>query len=38
LGKKTETLAKGLKEYNLDSGWRKAEMLSEETAGEPKSN
>jgi len=38
LGKKTEALAKGLKEYNLDSGWRKAEMLSEETAGEAKSN
>jgi hypothetical protein len=38
LGKKTEVLAKGLKEYNLDSGWRKAETLSEETASQPKSN
>jgi len=38
LGKKTEMVAKGLKEYNLDSSWRKAEEVSEETAGEPKNN
>jgi hypothetical protein len=38
LGRKTEVLAKGLKEYNLDSGWRKAETLSEETTSETKNN
>jgi hypothetical protein len=36
LGKKTEVLAKAMKEYNPDSSWQKAEEQQEETAGEPK--
>jgi len=39
LGKKTETLAKSMKEYNLDSKWQKAEEPQEQTAsGEQKTN
>ena len=39
LGKKTEVLAKSMKEYNPNSTWQKAEEQPEEsTAGEPKSN
>jgi Protein of unknown function (DUF2950) len=36
LGKKTEALAKAMKEYNPDSSWRKSEEQPEETAGEQK--
>src|SRR5208283_127559 len=36
LGKKTDVLAKALKEYNPNSSWQKAEEEQEETAGEPK--
>jgi hypothetical protein len=36
LGKKTETLAKDMKEYNPDSSWQKAEEQPEETAGDQK--
>ena len=36
LGKKTEVLAKAMKEYSLDSGWQKAEDQEGETAGEQK--
>jgi hypothetical protein len=36
LGKKTEALAKAMKEYNLNSSWQKAEDHPEGTAGEPK--
>jgi len=36
LGKKTEVLAKAMKEYNPDSTWKKAEEQQEETAGEQK--
>jgi Protein of unknown function (DUF2950) len=36
LGKKTEVLAKAMKEYNPDSKWQKVEDLKEETAGEQK--
>jgi hypothetical protein len=32
LGKKTEVLAKAMKEYNPNSSWQKAEELQEETA------
>jgi Protein of unknown function (DUF2950) len=39
LGKKTEVLAKSMKEYNPNSTWQKAEEQQEESAaGEPKSN
>jgi Protein of unknown function (DUF2950) len=39
LGKKTEALAKSMKEYNLDSNWQKAQEPREETAsGEQKTN
>jgi hypothetical protein len=39
LGKKTEMLAKSMKEYNLDSKWQKAEEPQEETAaGAQKTN
>jgi hypothetical protein len=39
LGKKTEVLAKSMKEYNLDSKWQKAEEPQDETAsGEQKTN
>ncbi len=34
LGKKTEALAKAMKEYNPDSRWQKAEEEQEETAGD----
>ena len=37
LGKKTEVLAKALKEYNPDSTWQKAVEQQQETAGEQKS-
>jgi hypothetical protein len=37
LGKKTEALAKGMKEYNPNSSWQKAEEQPEEAAGEQKS-
>jgi hypothetical protein len=36
LGKKTEALAKGMKLYNPDSSWQKAEEQPEEAAGEQK--
>jgi len=36
LGKKTDVLAKAMKEYNSDSSWKKAEEQPEETAGEQK--
>jgi Protein of unknown function (DUF2950) len=36
LGKKTEVLAKAMKEHNPDSSWRKAEEQPEETAAEQK--
>jgi hypothetical protein len=36
LGKKTDVLAKAMKEYNPDSGWQKAEEEQEETAVEQK--
>jgi hypothetical protein len=36
LGKKTETLAKAMKEYNPNSSWQKAEEQQAETAGEQK--
>jgi len=32
LGKKTEVLAKAMKEYNPYSGWQKSEEQAEETA------
>src|SRR5260370_2211905 len=38
LGKKTDVLAKGMKEYNLDSRWQKAEEQEELTAAEKKVN
>jgi len=38
LGKKTDVLAKGMKEYNLDSSWQKAEEQPELTATEEKAN
>jgi hypothetical protein len=38
LGKKTDVLAKGMKEYNLDSSWQKAEEQQELTATEEKAN
>ncbi len=34
LGRKTEVLAKAMKEYNPDSTWQKAEEQPQETAGE----
>ncbi len=36
LGKKTEALAKAMREYNTNSGWQKAEEQQEETASDPK--
>jgi hypothetical protein len=36
LGKKTDVLAKAMKEYNPNSGWRKTEKQQEEAAGEQK--
>jgi hypothetical protein len=36
LGKKTDVLAKAMKEYNPDSSWQKAEEQPDETAGEQK--
>jgi hypothetical protein len=36
LGKKTEAIAKAMKEYNPDSTWQKTEDEQEETAGEEK--
>ena len=36
LGKKTDVLAKAMKEYNPDSSWQKAEEQPEEPAGEQK--
>src|SRR5580698_8314027 len=38
LGKKTEALAKAMKEYNPNSTWQKAEEQPEEAAGEQKTN
>jgi len=38
LGKKTEVLAKALKEYNPNSSWQKAEEEQEESAAEQKTN
>jgi Protein of unknown function (DUF2950) len=38
LGKKTDVLAKGMKEYNLDSRWQKAEEQEDLTAAEKKAN
>jgi hypothetical protein len=34
LGKKTDVLAKTMKEYNPNSSWQKSEDQQEETAGE----
>jgi len=36
LGKKTDILAKAMKEYNPNSGWQKAEESQEEAAGDQK--
>jgi hypothetical protein len=36
LGKKTDVLAKAMKEYNPNIGWQKAEDVQEESAGEQK--
>jgi hypothetical protein len=36
LGKKTDILAKAMKEYNRNSSWQKAEEQPEEAAGEQK--
>ncbi len=36
LGKKTDALAKAMKEYNPNSSWQKSEEQQEETAGEQK--
>jgi hypothetical protein len=36
LGKKTEGLAKAMKEYSPNSSWQKAEEQQQETAGEQK--
>jgi hypothetical protein len=36
LGKKTEAIAKALKEYNPDSSWQKAEEQPQGSAGESK--
>jgi hypothetical protein len=36
LGKKTQALAKAVKEYDPDNTWQKLEEQQEETAGEPK--
>jgi Protein of unknown function (DUF2950) len=36
LGKKTEALAKAMKEYNPSAGWQKTEEQQEEAAGGPK--
>ena len=36
LGKKTDALAKDMKEYNPNSSWQKAEEEQEETAGDQK--
>ena len=36
LGKKTDVLAKAMKEYNPNSSWQKSEEQQEETAGEQK--
>ena len=38
LGKKTDVLAKAMKEYNPDSSWQKAEEQPEQTAAEQKTN
>jgi hypothetical protein len=38
LGKKTEVLAKSMKEYNPDSSWQKAEEQPEQVAAEQKTN
>jgi hypothetical protein len=38
LGKKTDVLAKGMKEYNFDSSWQKAEEQQDLTAAEKKAN
>ncbi len=38
LGKKTEVLAKSMKEYNPDSSWQKSEEQPEQTAAEQKTN
>ena len=35
LGKKTEVLAKSMKEYDPNSSWQKAEEQQEETANKP---
>jgi hypothetical protein len=36
LGKKTDTLAKDMKEYNPNSSWQKSEEQQEESAGDQK--
>jgi len=36
LGKKTEALAKAMKEFNPNSGWQKAEVQPEEAVSEQK--
>jgi DUF2950 family protein len=37
LGKKTESIAKSMKDYNPDSNWKKSEESAQETAAEQKS-
>ena len=36
LGRNTAVLAKAMKEYNVDSSWKKDDDQQEETASEPK--
>jgi hypothetical protein len=38
LGKKTETIAKSMKELNPDSSWQKSQEGPQEAAGEPPNN
>jgi hypothetical protein len=38
LGKKTEALAKSMKEYDINPTWQKADEKQEETASEPKTS
>jgi hypothetical protein len=38
LGKKTEAVAKSMKEYDINPSWQKADEKQEETASEPKTN
>jgi hypothetical protein len=38
LGKKTEAIAKAMREHNPNSTWQKVEDMQEETAAEQKAN